>query len=453
MNTYRYATIATALLTSVSVHAQQAVQWKVSDGGNGHWYQLIRTGQNAQHWLWSTAAAAASARGAHLVTFSSDFESSAVYLRLGLATATNCVAWIGFMQIPGSAEPGGGWRWVTMEPTEFLNWKPGYPDDSGCSIAGEHQDFAVIGSGGDPRWDDSGDPTAECPYGVPFAVIEYDTDCNQDGIIDYGQCHDGTLADYNGNIIPDCCERGEVCVVGNYPAQWRVEDGGNGHWYQFEPTSLTHDEAKNRAQLVGAHLATCSDVAEWSNVVRCAMSRLQSELYFHIGLFQDRYAADYQEPAGGWRWEDGTSFQYSAWGAGEPNNTNGAEDLGHGFLVAGGGASWNDIGPASFGAVLEWSADCNQDGIVDYGQILQGQLADTNTDGIPDTCQCGTIPSLPGCCPGDLDHDRAVGGADIGLLLSNWGPCGSACPYDLNNDTKVNGGDLGLLLAGWGPCQ
>jgi hypothetical protein len=58
----------------------------------------------------------------------------------------------------------------------------------------------------------------------------------------------------------------------------------------------------------------------------------------------------------------------------------------------------------------------------------------------------------PYVCLGDLDNDSAVGGADIGLLLSNWGPCGSSCPYDLNTDGKVNGGDLGLLLAGWGPC-
>jgi hypothetical protein len=84
--------------------------------------------------------------------------------------------------------------------------------------------------------------------------------------------------------------------------------------------------------------------------------------------------------------------------------------------------------------------------------IVLGRVADVDHNGIPDTCQCGTIPSLPGCCPGDLDYDAAVGGADIGLLLSNWGPCGSACLYDLNNDDKVNGGDLGLLLAGWGPC-
>ena len=98
-----------------------------------------------------------------------------------------------------------------------------------------------------------------------------------------------------------------------------------------------------------------------------------------------------------------------------------------------------------------YSPDCDGNGIADELDIAAG-TPDTNTDGIPDTCQCGTIPSLPACCPGDLNHDAEVGGADIGLLLSNWGPCASACLYDLNNDDKVNGGDLGLLLSGWGPC-
>jgi formylglycine-generating enzyme required for sulfatase activity len=87
-------------------------------------------------------------------------------------------------------------------------------------------------------------------------------------------------------------------------------------------------------------------------------------------------------------------------------------------------------------------ADCNNDGIGDVCEIAAG-AHDYNQDGIPDTCQC----------VGDLDHDGEVGGADIGLLLSNWGPCGSACLYDLNNDATVNGGDLGLLLSGWGHCQ
>jgi len=56
-------------------------------------------------------------------------------------------------------------------------------------------------------------------------------------------------------------------------------------------------------------------------------------------------------------------------------------------------------------------------------------------------------------CPGDLDANGVIDGADIGLLLSSWGFCGTSCPHDLNNDGKVNGGDLGLLLSGWGTCS
>ncbi len=50
--------------------------------------------------------------------------------------------------------------------------------------------------------------------------------------------------------------------------------------------------------------------------------------------------------------------------------------------------------------------------------------------------------------PGDLNRDKVVNGADLGLLLASWGPCGG-CSADLNGDGDVNGADLGLLLAGW----
>jgi hypothetical protein len=55
-------------------------------------------------------------------------------------------------------------------------------------------------------------------------------------------------------------------------------------------------------------------------------------------------------------------------------------------------------------------------------------------------------------CAGDLNLDGVVNGADLGLMLSGWGPCGSSCLYDLNVDGVVNGADLGLLLAAWGTC-
>ena len=48
--------------------------------------------------------------------------------------------------------------------------------------------------------------------------------------------------------------------------------------------------------------------------------------------------------------------------------------------------------------------------------------------------------------PGDLNDDGFVNGADIGLMLSQWGGPGSG---DFNGDGVVNGADLGLLLGYW----
>ena len=55
----------------------------------------------------------------------------------------------------------------------------------------------------------------------------------------------------------------------------------------------------------------------------------------------------------------------------------------------------------------------------------------------------------PAPCTGDLNGDGAVGGADLGVLLAQWGGPGSA---DLNGSGTVDGADLGFLLASWGPC-
>ena len=62
-----------------------------------------------------------------------------------------------------------------------------------------------------------------------------------------------------------------------------------------------------------------------------------------------------------------------------------------------------------------------------------------------------TISCLPfeTPCPEDLNSDDKVDGADIGLLLAQWGGSGSA---DFNDDGNVDGADIGLLLSAWGDC-
>jgi len=54
-------------------------------------------------------------------------------------------------------------------------------------------------------------------------------------------------------------------------------------------------------------------------------------------------------------------------------------------------------------------------------------------------------------CPGDLNGDGFVDGADLGLLLNAWGACPD-CLADLTGDGVVDGADLGALLNAWGAC-
>ena len=55
-------------------------------------------------------------------------------------------------------------------------------------------------------------------------------------------------------------------------------------------------------------------------------------------------------------------------------------------------------------------------------------------------------------CPGDFNGDGVVDGADIGILLAEWGSCAKGCIADVDGDGDVDGADLGRFLALWGPC-
>jgi formylglycine-generating enzyme required for sulfatase activity len=72
---------------------------------------------------------------------------------------------------------------------------------------------------------------------------------------------------------------------------------------------------------------------------------------------------------------------------------------------------------------------------------------------------CAAVVASPAAhaqgCTGDIVANGIVNGADLGTLLSYWGPRTSdpfsiAC--DLDGNGVINGADLGLLLSNWGPC-
>jgi hypothetical protein len=56
----------------------------------------------------------------------------------------------------------------------------------------------------------------------------------------------------------------------------------------------------------------------------------------------------------------------------------------------------------------------------------------------------------PPACPADVNDDGLVDGADLGVLVGNWGGTGAG---DLDESGAVDGADLGLLLSAWGACR
>jgi hypothetical protein len=177
--------------------------------------------------------------------------------------------------------------------------------------------------------------------------------------------------------------------------EWKVSEGGNGHWYARTSDSMNWTQAQSLANALGGHLATIVTASE--NSFAKALNDRRS---CWLGGFQNRATATYFEPAGGWEWVTGEAWTFSDWFAYQPDNWFGVEDYLQ-FSIDGLGAiQWNDNALSeSYPGLIEWSADCNDDGIVDYGQILRGELADLNGNGVPDVCEVSvsgvTPPSVP----------------------------------------------------------
>ncbi|MEI7878660.1 MAG: hypothetical protein WCI96_12150 [Planctomycetota bacterium] len=230
-------------------------------------------------------------------------------------------------------------------------------------------------------------------------------------------------------------------AVAQNAVQWRVVDGGNGHWYGIigGGGTIGWHESRGQAQGVGADLTSVDSDAEWGFIRQIGSSPTAWNRGHGpwLGGYQDASAADFSEPAGGWRWVTGGSLVFTAWMDGQPSNDCGSTP--ENYLHMYGSPTnvvWNDIGEASTcssfpvrAAVIEWSADCNNDGIVDYGQILNGQLADADANGVPDICETLRVPQEYPTIQAAVD----VAGNGATVLV---GP-GSYAPFDFHSKLIV----------------
>jgi len=221
--------------------------------------------------------------------------------------------------------------------------------------------------------------------------------------------------------------------------QWRVQDGGNGHWYALTTVQGTWPAVRADCESRGGHLVTITSAPE--NAFASPLAGAGSTTAW-IGAFQPPGTC---EPLCDWRWVTGEPWGYASWAPpGQPDDFGSGEDCAETYNSGG----WNDMPTTGWirRGIIEWSADCNNDGVVDYGQILQGQLVDADANGVPDVCEVDP-------CPGDITNGGTVDATDLSIVLAAWGTNGQGeFQADIDNSGLVDGGDLGLVLSGWGPC-
>jgi hypothetical protein len=233
--------------------------------------------------------------------------------------------------------------------------------------------------------------------------------------------------------------------------QWRVEDGGNGHWYAAVvfPTAITWVDARLDAESRGGGLACLTSPME-NNWVHAhiasnptAWNQTASWLYGPwIGGYRGTATDEH------WKWVSGEPWNFSSWHPSQPDSAIQTVVSFGGAGVT--GATWADTEPDEpvVAYIIEWSSDCDSDGIVDFGQILAGELADANRNNVPDCCE-----GAGSCnCPGDVARDGVVNGIDLAAVLNNWGTSGGDINADANGDGIVDAEDLALVLSGWGDC-
>ena len=145
---------------------------------------------------------------------------------------------------------------------------------------------------------------------------------------------------------------GMAGIVNADSIEWKITDGGNGHFYEAVSSTVSGwNDANELANGVifnnmNGHLATLTSEEEnnwvWTN--------LNSIIGYFIG------GTD-QDVEGSWEWVTGEAWTYSNWNSGEPNDVPWLLDTGEDGLLFASNGKWNDVpitGYALGGYIIEY---------------------------------------------------------------------------------------------------
>ncbi len=162
------------------IQPRPVVEWKRSDGGNGHFYQAVAVDPGLGI-SWKDADAYAQAHGGYLATIASQSENDFVFALVDdpifwrpTSSGQNLMGpWLGGSQPAGSPSPAQGWHWVANQGTfTYTNWSPGQPDNSD---PGEEalEFYSLHAPARSPQWNDTSAGNPKKGF-----IIEFDTNPN-----------------------------------------------------------------------------------------------------------------------------------------------------------------------------------------------------------------------------------------------------------------------------------
>ena len=377
---------------------EDAVQWTIEEGGNGHWYLAVEVGESTTE---SSMIAFANGLGASLASISSLAEDA--FVRSVASNATPNTALLG-----GYETSEGEFIWLDGTDFNYTNWDAGQPDGVN---AGEYIAYYEISNF--DKWHD----VSFTDSTVSHFIIEFSetlTDCNSNGILDSCEIADNPSLDCNGNGALDSCEDFDDCNYNDIPDSCDISDGtSNDVNMNGVPDECESDCNENGIP------------DDWEIkkglVFDCNENMLPDECDIADGTSNDVNSNDVPDEC-----EDDC-------------NGNGIPD------------DW-DI---KTGAAL----DCNGNGIPDYCDVAAGCDTDCNLNGVPDSCDLASGTSedinannLPDECEciADITDDGVVNIHDLLALIGYWGSPGPLGDFNADGIVKIH--DLLILIAAWGEC-
>lgn len=176
------ATLLVALLP-VAASAGIIQEWKVADGGNGHFYELVLPSNAASSLTWLQARDAAAGEAllgsqGHLLTVGSAAENEFVRQQFSTylfddssAQTGRTYAWIGLFA-PTVTSP---FEWVTGETVGYTNWAPSEPNFFGHPFwQYGHYWTRNFGAGPTWTWNNEKNDGHNPPFNTYGYIVEYD---------------------------------------------------------------------------------------------------------------------------------------------------------------------------------------------------------------------------------------------------------------------------------------